>query len=312
MKYYFAPMEGITGYVYRNAHKTFFPHIDKYFAPFLVPTQNKKLSQREKNDILPEHNEGIFLVPQILTNRAEDFIWASLELKNYGYEEVNINLGCPSKTVVSKKRGAGFLKDLEGLNTFFDQVFSALPMKVSVKTRLGMDNPDEFYRLIEIYNQYPIKELIIHPRIQKDYYNNTPNLAIFKDALSKSLNPVCYNGNLFTSEAYHDFAREFPEVEQVMMGRGLLSNPGLAGQIKGEKPVTTETLEAFHSQILSGYEKIMSGDRNVLFKMKELWAYMLPVFEDSKKIGKCIRKAQHLTEYREAVNGLFRSKKLLL
>ena len=306
MKYYFAPMEGITGYIYRNAHRKYFKQVDMYFTPFIVPTQNRKFSSREKNDFLPEHNESLSLVPQILTNKAEDFIWAAKELKEYGYDTVNLNLGCPSATVVSKGKGSGFLGEPDMLDHFFEQVFSSLDMEVSVKTRLGKDNPEEFYRLMEIYNKYPMKELIIHPRVQKDFYKNKPNLEMFEKAVSLSKNPLCYNGNLFSAEASRSFASTFPSVDQVMMGRGLVANPGLAGEIKTGERLEKQRLKAFHDEILAGYEQTISGDRNVLFKMKELWAYMVQLFDCGEKQVKKIRKSQHLTDYCCAVDSLFR------
>lgn len=306
MKYYFAPMEGITGYIYRNAHRKYFKQVDVYFTPFIVPNQNRKFSYREKNDFLPEHNESLSLVPQILTNKAEDFIWAAKELKEYGYDTVNLNLGCPSATVVSKGKGSGFLGEPAMLDHFFEQVFSSLDMGVSVKTRLGKDNPEEFYRLMEIYNKYSMKELIIHPRVQKDFYKNKPNVEMFEKAVSLSKNPLCYNGNLFSAEASRNFASVFPSVDQVMMGRGLVANPGLAEEIKTGERLEKQRLKSFHDEILAGYEQTISGDRNVLFKMKELWAYMVQLFDCGEKQVKKIRKSQHLTDYRCAVDGLFR------
>ena len=305
MKYYFAPMEGITGYVYRNAHHMFFNHIDEYVTPFIVPTQNRKFTSREKNDFLPEHNRGLHVIPQILTNKGEDFIWAAKELKQYGYEEVNLNLGCPSPTVVSKGRGSGFLGNPDRLEAFFDEIFSALDMRISVKTRIGKDSPEEWGRLMEIYNKYPIEELILHPRIQKDFYRNEPNWEAVKTAVSLSRNPLCYNGNLFSVEDYKKFTIYFPTIDRVMFGRGLVANPGLAGEIKNGESMEKGRLKAFHDEVLKGYEEIMSGDRNILFKMKELWAYMIQMFEGSEKHGKRIRKSQHLEEYRAAVDSLF-------
>lgn len=306
MQYYFAPMEGITGYIYRNAHRRYFKQVDVYFTPFIVPNQNRKFSSREKNDLLPEHNESLSLIPQILTNKAGDFIWAARELREYGYEEVNLNLGCPSATVVSKGKGSGFLGAPQILDQFFEQVFSSLDMKVSVKTRLGKDSPEEFYRLMEIYNKYPLKELIIHPRVQKDFYKNKPNLEMFKKAVSLSRNPLCYNGNLFSARAFKDFTAEFPSVDRVMLGRGLVANPGLAEEINSGERLEKQRLKAFHEEILSGYEQTISGDRNVLFKMKELWAYMAQLFDCGEKQVKKIRKSQHLADYRWAVDSLFR------
>lgn len=304
MNYYFAPMEGITGYIYRNAHRKFFKDMDVYYTPFIVPTQNHELSSREKNDILPEHNEGVRTIPQIMTNNWEGFVWTAMELKKYGYEEVNLNLGCPSKTVVSKHRGSGFLAVPDQLDQFLDRIFS-IDMKISIKTRIGKDSPEEFYRLLEIYNQYPLAELIIHPRIQTDFYRNTPNWDMFQMAVSVSKSPVCYNGDIFTTDDYNRLIQTFPSVDRVMLGRGLVANPMLAGEIKGNGRLKKDQLKAFHDQILSGYQETISGDRNLLFKMKELWAYMIQSFENGEKHGKKIHKSQNLLDYTSAAEAVF-------
>ena len=192
MRVYFAPLEGITGYVYRNAFHSFYTGIEKYFIPFLSPNQNRALSPKEIRDVLPEHNRGMYAVPQILTNRAEYFLRAAKELKEeYGYQEVNLNLGCPSRTVVSKGKGAGFLENIKELDAFFGEVFEKAEIRVSVKTRIGMDSPEEFAPLLEVFNKYPLHELIVHPRLQKDYYRNVPNWNAFADAVQKSRNPLC-------------------------------------------------------------------------------------------------------------------------
>ena len=301
----FAPMEGITGYVYRNAHKHFFPGTDRYFSPFLVPTQNRRFTSREKNDILPEHNQSLTLIPQILTNDAENFIWAAGELKAMGYHHVNLNLGCPSGTVVSKGRGAGFLEDPQKLKRFLDKIFENSQVEISIKTRIGKEDPDEFYRLIEIFNQYPLKELIIHPRIQKDFYKNTPNWDMFEFGQRESRNPVCYNGNLFARKDWEELKKKFPQTDHIMLGRGLVANPALADIIKGGKALTPETLKAFHDEICHGYENVIPGDKNVLFKMKELWFYLGFLFRESENLKKKIRKTQKLSEYRALVNQIF-------
>ena len=232
MNFYFAPMEGLTGYIYRNAYNTFFNKIDKYFSPFIVANQSNSFRARELNDILPEHNQGLVLIPQLLTNNAKDFIHTANKLKQFGYNEINLNLGCPSGTVVSKNKGSGFLAKTEELDVFLEEIFSESATKISVKTRIGKDQPEEFYNLIEIFNKYPIEELTIHPRTQKDFYKNKPNLKIFKDALALSKNLVCYNGDICTVKDYNGFSAEFPSVETIMIGRGLLANPGLISEIK--------------------------------------------------------------------------------
>jgi tRNA-dihydrouridine synthase len=311
MNFYFAPMEGLTGYIYRNAHNAFFNKIDKYFSPFIVANQSDSFKTRELNDILPENNQGLVLIPQLLTNNAKDFIHTSKKIKQLGYNEINLNLGCPSGTVVSKNRGSGFLSKTEELNVFLGEIFSQATTKISVKTRIGKDQPEEFYNLIEIFNKYPIEELIIHPRIQKDFYKNKPNLKIFKDALALSKNPVCYNGDIFTVKDYKQFSTDFPSVNTLMLGRGLLANPGLISDIENNTKLEKKLLKDFHDKIYEDYKTILFGDRNVLFKMKELWFYMIPMFSDNAKYAKKIRKSERLHDYDEAVLSLFREQDIL-
>ncbi|NEU04420.1 tRNA dihydrouridine synthase [Clostridium senegalense] len=311
MKYYLAPMEGITGYIYRNSYEKFFHNIDKYFTPFIVPNTSRSLKTKELRDILPENNNGMNIVPQILTNDAEGFIITARKLQQLGYNEVNLNLGCPAGTVVSKNRGSGFLAKREELNMFLDEIFKIEDMKISVKTRIGKDNPEEFYELIKIYNKYPIEELIIHPRTQKDFYGNKPNLDVFKDALSLSSNTVCYNGDIFTGDDYNKLIKAFPKVKTVMLGRGILANPGLINEIKNNTNIDKEVLKDFHDEILHKYIELFNEHRNALFRMKELWGYMIYIFSDNKKYAKKIKKAQNLNDYNYAVSSLFREQEII-
>lgn len=310
MNLYFAPMEGLTGYVYRNAHRACFGGVDKYFTPFLSPNQNHRFTAKEEKDVLPEHNEGIPLVPQILTNRAEDFIWAAGEMKARGYREVNLNLGCPSGTVVSKYKGAGFLARQEALNRFLDRIFQEVDLEISVKTRIGIAAPEEFPELMEIFNRYPIRELIVHPRLRTDFYKNTPDRESFGYAVKESRAPLCYNGDIFTQEAFRSAASRFPSVEHVMLGRGLLANPALAERIRGieEAPLTSSRLAAFHRVLYEGYRLAIPEERNVLFKMKEMWTYLICMFPEADRYGKKIKKAKSAGEYEAAVAALFRER----
>lgn len=311
MRYYSAPMEGITGYLYRNACHSFFAGIDKYFTPFLAPGQRGRLSSREKNDILPEHNEGIFLVPQILTNRADCFLAAEKRLREYGYQELNLNLGCPSRTVVSKYRGSGFLAKPRELDHFLEEVFSHTDCRISLKTRIGRDEREEFPELLEIFNKYPLEELIIHPRTQRQYYKGMPDLDMFAWAVSHSRNPVCYNGDIFGKEGYEAWRVKFPDVGRLMLGRGLLMNPGLAELLEGEVMPDKEKIREFHECLYQAYREHMPGDRVVLFKMKELWLYLIQIFSEPKAYAKRIRKAQTLKAYEAAVRELFGEQEII-
>ena len=311
MNFYFAPMQGLTGYIYRNAHNAFFNNIDKYFSPFIVANQSESFKARELNDILPENNQGLVLIPQLLTNNAKDFIHTSKKIKMMGYNEVNLNLGCPSRTVVSKNKGSGFLSKKRELDEFLNEIFSNSITKISLKTRIGKDEPEEFYDLIKIFNKYPIEELIIHPRVQKDFYKNKPNLEIFKEALILSKNPVCYNGDIFTVKEYKEFLTDFPSVDTLMLGRGLLANPAMSRYIKNNIKLEKDSLKDFHDKIYEDYKKVLFGDKNVLYKMKELWLYMILDFSNNVKYAKKIKKSERLYDYDEAVSSLFREQDIL-
>ncbi|MBS5938599.1 tRNA-dihydrouridine synthase family protein [Clostridium sartagoforme] len=311
MKFYLAPMEGITGFVYRNSYEKFFHNIDKYFTPFIVPTSSKSFKTKELRDILPENNKGMYIVPQILTNDSEGFINTAEKLQQLGYNEINLNLGCPSGTVVSKGRGSGFLAKRDELDKFLDEIYIKDDIEISVKTRIGRDEPEEFYELIKIYNKYPIKELIIHPRTREDFYGNTPNLEVFKDALSLSTNPVCYNGDIFTLENYKNFKSEFSEVNEIMLGRGILANPGLIDEIINDKVLDKKVLKDFHDDILFNYREVFKDDNIALYRMKELWGYMIYIFSDNKKYSKKIKKSQNINTYQEAILELFNDQEIV-
>lgn len=314
MKIYFAPLEGITGYMYRNTFHRHFGGVDRYFIPFIQPKQHGHFSTREKKDIMPEHNQGMQVVPQLLTNQAADFLQTARQLAELGYEEVNLNLGCPSRTVVSKGRGAGQLKDVQVLGAFLDEIFKASPVRISIKTRIGLQDPEEFDQLLAVFMQYPLTELIIHPRVQQEYYEGQPHIETFLTAYQQLQNAarsggkpftLCYNGDIFSKADYQRLVEKAPALSCIMLGRGLLRNPGLAEQLKGKEAPEKERLRAFHDDLYRQYQEEMSGERNVLFKMKEFWVYMAESFEDSRKYAKKIKKAQRLRQYEEAVQQIF-------
>lgn len=311
-QFYLAPMEEVTGYVYRNVYHAMFGDMDRYFTPFIAPTKKKILKTRERKEVAPENNQGMNVVPQILTNDTEQFLDTCNMLIGLGYYEVNLNLGCPAATVVSKKKGSGFLDDIGRLDQFFETVFeeiAALPeerkCRVSVKTRIGMEFPEEFEDIMEVYNRYPFSEIIIHPRLQKDYYQNHPNLDVFGEALKQSAHPVCYNGDIFTKEDYDTFCGRFPTVERVMLGRGVVTNPGLVREIRTGQTITITELEEYHDRLYAGYREAMDSEKDALFKMKEVWSYLGKMFPESEKELKKVRKANRPEEYQEAVRRVF-------
>ena len=312
IQFYLAPMEEVTGYVYRNVYHTMFGDMDKYFTPFIAPTKKKILKTRERKEVAPEHNQGMYVVPQILTNDAEQFLDTCNMLTELGYHEVNLNLGCPAATVVSKRKGSGFLDEPGKLDQFFETIFeemSGLPEEkrfcISVKTRIGMEFPEEFEDILKVYNRYPFSEIIIHPRLQKDYYNNHPNLEVFAEALEQCVHPVCYNGDIFTKEDYETLHRRFPTVKRIMLGRGAVANPGLLREIQTAQPITAEELKEYHDRLYAGYREALNSEKDALFKMKEVWFYLGKMFPEAEKALKKVKKANKPEEYQEAVRRVF-------
>ena len=329
MKFYLAPLEGLTGYIYRNAMEKYFPGVDRYFTPFIAPDQNKILRTKEQRDVLPANNMVKNLVPQILTNNAEHFIRTTEALQELGYEEVNLNLGCPSGTVVSRGRGSGFLAYPDELDRFLEQIFEGSRTKISIKTRVGRDNADDAFRLLEIYRKYPLSELIIHPRTRSEFYRGVPNLELFGEMAkwwedsfaneesekesdgftavaehkrnsaeaeqriagrnlldqNKSGKPgitLCYNGNIMSTRDYQTFTERFPNIDCVMLGRGAIANPGLIRQLKTGVPTDKKNLRAFHDEILEAQREMVHEDKNAMFRMKEMWIYMIHLFGPTK------------------------------
>ena len=316
MRYYFAPLEGITGYVYRNVHHEFFPGTDRYYMPFVAPNYTKHFKSREKEDISPEHNAGIPVVPQILSNKADEALWAIEELSDRGYEEINLNLGCPMPTVARKKKGSGLLKFTDELDAYLDGVFSGVaarssdraPVKISVKTRLGTDSTEEADALIRIYNKYPISELIIHPRSQKDLYRGVADRAAFLRVFQNSENPVVYNGDLKTPQDVlqisEECSRTVKPLDAIMIGRGFLADPSLVRQCQGGSRISVQELSAVHGELYHRFTETLPGQAVVISHMKELWFYMGGLFPDGAKCLKEIRRANNRVQYEAAVRVL--------
>ena len=326
-KIYMAPMEGVTGFIYRNTFVRFFGGIDKYYTPFISPGEHRNFKSRELKDVLPDNNAGLNVAVQMLTNNAEHFIVTARKMMDFGYREVNLNLGCPSGTVVAKGKGSGFLSFPEKLDAFLDEIYSGLAdtgLDISVKTRIGRYEQDEFYELLDIYNKYPISELIIHPRVQKDMYRNTPRMEIFDYAVEHSKNPLVYNGDICTVEDYERFAGHYlknaenvPDEPKSDKERNNKESDKEGAKITavmlGGCP-DRSTLKDFFDALVWAYRAEIPDEKNVVFKIKENLFYLVNLFEDKEEYWKKIRKSDNLMELaaiarRMIVDGEFYRKK---
>ena len=303
MQVYFAPLEGITDAVYRRAHFQLFGGVSKYFIPFLSPTQDRRLTTRELRAVAPQENRGLPAVPQILTKDPSLFLWLTVQLRDMGYSEVNLNLGCPSGTVTAKGKGSGMLQDPDALRRFLDAVFAASPLPVSIKTRIGYVDESEWEALWEVLHVYPMLEIILHPRTRREFYRGPVHMQVFEKLSETCRSPLVYNGDLFDLPSARMFAERFPGVQTVMCGRGLAANPALAREIAGGLQLHREELYAFHETIYREYARLYD-DRIVLGKMRDIVKYLACCYVSPRKALKAVFKARTPEEYTQAVQIL--------
>ncbi len=289
-QYYAAPMESMTTWLWRRVHHRVFGGADKYFTPFLSPNATFTFQTKERREI--EHNDGLNVVPQLLTAEPDHFIWAAKTLRDMGYGEINLNLGCPSGTVAAKRKGSGLLSYPEQLAALLDGIFTALPdMRISVKTRIGRHEDGEWPALLEIYNRYPIHQLIVHPRVGKDMYRGAARREVFRWTREHTALPLVYNGDVWTAEdaASWDVS--------VMTGRGLIADPALLRRARGGTAATRAELASFMGELAEGYEATVGQDA-ALHRMWELWFYLIGSFPGAEDALKKMRKCRRLADYR--------------
>ena len=298
----FAPLDGITKAVFRRVWQSCFGGADRLFIPFFSPTPQHILTPRDRRELERANNPDAALVPQIMTCRAEDFLWAEETAADLGYTQVDLNLGCPSGTVTAKGKGSGFLARPGDLDAFFETVFSRNRLPVSVKTRLGFLDEGEFPALLEIFNRYPIACLTIHARVRKEKYRGPVHLDAFARALEESKNPVCYNGDLRTAEEVRKLEARFPRLESAMIGRGGIADPALFRKLRGGPAASREELMAFTSALYREYQVFYGQKDHAAQRMKEVWFYLIHLFEDGGKLDKKLRRSRGPAAY-EAIEA---------
>lgn len=305
-----APMEGIAGYAFRRVHAEFFGALDRYYTPFIspLPKVGTPFSKRNSRELDPANNQGLDVVPQLLANDADRFVWAAGLLADMGYKEVNLNLGCPSGTVVAKEKGSGLLRNPDRLEAFLANVCERSPLPVSVKTRVGIANDDEYGELFALFCRCGIAELIVHPRMQKDFYNGAPRQELYGKTLECAPFPVAYNGDIFTLDDYDALLAAYPQTRHVMLGRGIMANPALAREIRGGEGLAREELKRFHDKLYESYTNDMGG--NAVFRMKEWWGYAKCAFADPSSVHRIMRKTRQADEYEAAARKIFSTEKL--
>lgn len=293
-----APLEGLSQVVFRRVWQRHFGGVDRLFIPFFSPTSHHLMTRRERRELDMEAQGPLPAVPQVMTRRAEDFLWACGVLRDMGYREVNLNLGCPSGTVTAKGKGCGFLARPEALAAFFDAVFEKTPLPVSVKTRLGYDRAEEFPALLALFNRYPLSCLILHPRIRQDKYSGPLRYDLFALALSQSRCPVCFNGDLNTPSQVQALQERFPALRHVMIGRGLMADPALGRKLRGGDGAQRAELAAFLDDLYQSYTDFYGGQAApAAQRMREIWFYLIHLFDDPEQLCRRMRRFRTVEEY---------------
>ena len=286
-KIYFAPLQGYTEFLYRNAYNNFFTGIDTYYTPYV--TLDNKGNSRKKylKDISATNNQNLDVIPQVLCNTSDELLYWDTQIKQEGFSEINLNFGCPYPMVANKKKGAGIFLDLSLVEKMLSQFFEKSDTKISIKTRLGYNSNTKIFELIKILNKFNIKELIIHPRTGKQIYKGKIDYDIFKQCLNSTNIPICYNGDINSVEVFNQIKNDFPTINHFMLGRGLLKNPFLAEEIKTNTKINylsrLKILKKFHDYIYNYYLENLCGETQILNKAKPFWEYFSEIFPAEKK-----------------------------
>jgi tRNA-dihydrouridine synthase len=306
---HFAPLHGVTNRIFRRAFFSHFTGFDAAMAPFIGTLKTIPDRNRHFRDLLPENNTGLTIIPQLLGNEPEDFVVTGQILADLGYTEVNWNLGCPYARVAKKRRGSGLLPHPGLIRRVLETACSRLPIQVSVKLRLGRTDPAEIFDLLPIFNDLPLKRIILHPRTGIQMYDGAVDLGGFAAAAGLSRHPVMYNGDITSLAAFKSLQGRFPAISEWMIGRWAISNPLLIGQIRGEAPESDPLgrVRAFHDELQARYAEVLSGPGHLMDKMKELWRYLDVSFPENPREILGIARAKTLEEYIHAAGTLLKN-----
>lgn len=305
------PFQGITDAPFRNVFKKHFEGIDKFYTPFFTGIQKDHAKNLQVEEIDPNCNDVETLTPQILSTDAEEILRFAKQCKELGYQEINLNMGCPFPRVANKKRGSGLLPYPEKIDAMLGRVFEQIDLKFSVKCRLGYFSPDEIVPVIEIFNQYPLSELIIHPRIGKQLYKGEADVKRFAELIPSIKAPLVYNGDIVSVESFKRISEEVKPIEEFMLGRGLLANPFLAEEIKHSGNRSAERLHAYVIDLYGERLRHAGGSPKVLGRMKELWSYLMHSFDEPQDIWRKVKKLNALKDYEDAVEAIFREHEVI-
>lgn len=308
IRIYLAPFQGITGTIYRETYASHFSGVDKMLTPFFTSIQHDaKISGRKAFELEKINLKNCEIVPQILSKDANEIIRFGTFCGLKGFTEINWNLGCPYPRVANKKRGSGMLPHPQMVEDILSKVMPEMPTKFSIKCRLGYASAEEIFQLVPIFNHFNIAELTIHARIGKQLYKGETDLETFEKAVSLLNIPVVFNGDIFSKTDFQKFKTQFPGINSLMIGRGLLIDPFLPSIIKGGKAKSDhkELAKRFINDLYFAYRKHMNNHLQAISMMKELWGFMSFSFSQPHQAFNRLKKSKSFDEYEDAVKSIF-------
>jgi len=296
-----SPLQGFTDFRFRNAFQKYFGGIDTFYAPYIRLNGKMIIKANYDRDIQPKNNDTLTVIPQIMTNDADEFIFVSKFVQSLGYKELNWNLGCPYPMVTNKCMGSGLIDDPDRIDRILDRIHTETDIVVSMKMRMGYEHPLEIIKTFPVLGKYPLKNIAIHARIGKQLYKGGVDLDGFQRCVDHSPHKLYYNGDITTVASFRDMAERFPMIDHWMMGRGLIADPFLPRMIKDQTEEYPEDrfeiFSKFHDTLFSAYEQKLKGDKQVIMKMASFWGYFGRPFPNSAKIINKIKKAKTIESY---------------
>ncbi|GAA4240061.1 tRNA-dihydrouridine synthase family protein [Winogradskyella damuponensis] len=306
-----SPLQGFTDFRFRNAFNHYFGGIDTFYAPYIRFNKKLIIKNSYQIDLQLENNTDLEVIPQIMTNRADEFLFVVDYIQELGYKELNWNLGCPYPMVTNRGMGSGLICDPEKINHILERVHKETDIVVSMKMRMGYEHPEEILDTFPILDAYPLKNIAIHARIGKQLYKGGVNLDAFEKCIESTKHKLYYNGDITSVAKLKEMQTRFPSIDHFMIGRGLIADPFLPSMIKND---TTEYPEnrwdifrEFHDTIYQQYDAALSGPTPIKMKMQGFWEYFAQSFSNPQKTFKKIKKANNPRAYQQAVTEILKN-----
>jgi len=303
-----SPLQGFTDFRFRNAFNQYFGGIDTYYSPYIRLNGKFTVKPAYERDILPNNNTALEVIPQIMTNDADEFLFVANYVKQFGYKELNWNLGCPYPMVINRGLGSGLINDPQKINSILERVHAESDILVSMKVRMGYEKSEELLDVLPVLDKYPIKNIAIHARIGKQLYKGGVDLDSFQRCLEHTDHKVYYNGDITSVAYYNELVERFPSIDHWMIGRGLISDPFLPSMIKNNTNQYPENrieiFSKFHDTLFNEFEQALSGPKHITLKMLHYWEYFSTSFSNPQKTLKKIKKAKTIQAYDDAVKDI--------